>query len=88
MDVQSGRIAWQHRIVDSHTSRGELLGRSIIWPTNDELWTVDSQTGRVLQRDFFSNLTGQQVYDIEIHDSILIADEGGQVTFYRINISH
>ncbi len=88
MDVQTGRISWQHQVEDSRKSRGKLLGHSVIWPTNDELWTVDSQTSRILQRDFFSNLTGQPMYDIQIHNAILIADEGDQITFYRINRSH
>ena len=56
-DCHSGDRLWSY---DGLTSSSAIwFGRSVICATGTELWTIDSQTGRLLQRDFYEQLLDQ-----------------------------
>lgn len=61
IDVETGHLLWSYVSPEfeyQHT-HAVLSGRSVIWSTGAEIWTIDTQTGRLLQRDFYEALSGE-----------------------------
>ncbi len=86
LDRFSGRLEWKHTEpqLPFHSNRGELIGRTIFWPRTTEIWTVDAQTGQLLQRDQYQRLTGKPAHGLQLSGSRLYVNEGDQFTAYKV----
>lgn len=67
IETRTGRLVWSHLSESPLNSQarqrpaGQLLGGSLLWCTGDELWLVETRSGKLQQREFLSELTGRPV---------------------------
>jgi outer membrane protein assembly factor BamB len=83
----SGAVLWRRggeALPRSGQGRGLLLGRSILWPTKEELWTVDAFTGQLRQRDFLKQLSQIEGGHLTLADAHLLITGPERVTSFRI----
>ena len=89
LDTETGEVRWRTGrpgSVGRGSGRGLLLGRSVFWPTQNELWTVDAWTGEILQRDSFA-LAGVRGGAVTLFGSRLLISEPDRVSAFEINVT-
>ncbi|QDT31111.1 outer membrane protein assembly factor BamB family protein [Thalassoglobus polymorphus] len=87
LDCFTGRVEWKQpgSTLPSHSNQGELIGRTVLWPRSSEIWTLDAQTGRLLQRDQYQKLTGQLAHGLMLSGKKLYIDEGDRFSAIEVD---
>ncbi|SFJ01255.1 outer membrane protein assembly factor BamB family protein [Planctomicrobium piriforme] len=91
VDLTTGLRLWEIRPVVSGAQgagTGLLNGQTIVWPTREELWTVDATTGTVLNRQFLKALTGVRGGTLTTAGQILLISEPDRLTAFAIKFEH
>ncbi|MBT5017265.1 MAG: PQQ-binding-like beta-propeller repeat protein, partial [Planctomicrobium sp.] len=85
IDVDSGEIVWQRKQLNSNSKPhiGVLKGRSIFYPDQDQLFTLDAYSGRVLQQDQFSNGLELPINGVHVFPSKLMTLHGNELRTFR-----
>jgi outer membrane protein assembly factor BamB len=89
MDARTGKIVWQtgfNRDGLRTAGQGLFLQGTVLWPTEHELWTVDTATGRVRQRLSLASRAGTGGGNLAISDQTLLIAEPARLTAYNIRI--
>ena len=86
IDVKTGARLWGYDSAGDGELLPEatLLGGSVIFPTGEGLWTIDARTGRILQRDFFEEVTGKSVDSVMVAGSQIFVGDGEHLTSITI----
>ncbi len=89
LDCFTGRVEWKLSApkLSSNFNRAELIGRTVLWPRSSEIWTLDVQTGRLIQRDQYQKLTGQQAHGLMLSGKTLYIDGGDRFSAIEVNTS-
>lgn len=86
VDVDSGEIVWRHDQKKSSrvTQSGVLSGKSIFYPDQAQLITLDAYSGRVLQQDKFPNGKESQIIGVGILPTKLMIQNSKSLQAYRV----
>jgi outer membrane protein assembly factor BamB len=89
IDARTGKVLWQtgfNRRGLRTAGQGLFLNGSVIWPTEQELWTVETASGRILQRSPLVALTGISGGNLAIAGQILLIAGPKRLTAFRVEI--
>lgn len=88
VDVDSGEIVWRHDQIKSRRvpQLGTLSGRSIFYPDQDQLITLDAYSGRVVQQDKFLKSLESAINIVRIFPTKLMIQDSKSLQAYRVLI--
>lgn len=87
IDTRTGAVRWElgGEIPELQTSGDGLLRDGMaFWPARSELWQIDVQQGRIVQRISLESLTGRKTGSLSLHNDVLLLLTSDRCSAFRV----